>query len=431
MSFFGLFPPNVRQLEARRDVRGLIDALRKKDLYTQHEAARALAKVADGRSVPLLIEALHDKYKAVRTAATTTLGRLRDPRAVDPLIASLSADDGEVTIAAIQALGLIRDRRAVEPLIATLQTRYRPATAIEALGQIGDPRAIEPIIALLKHAEPDVRQEVERAFRHFQDVRLAIALRDWPKVATFGPAAVEPLIVALRDDNKDVRTAARKVLGQLGDSRAIEPLLSGLLDGNWNVENQQAIGRALTQIDPNWLTSELALRALSQLITRLKNSRRPVNLIPPLRVLNWPPLINMIRLLNETTIQLAVDFALNEIDSVPTIEILWAILEDETLGLGHQERFFDYHKGPPTSLGENALKTLERVLEQAGSRVDSQVLRGLTYSASTKIIKYSVDYGCDASSNTLYRADGYTTLDCSRLCQLARQELIRRGEQAS
>ena len=38
--------------------------------------------------------------------------------------------------------------------------------------------------------------------------------------------AVEPLIAALQDDVENVRQAAAEALGQLGDERAVEPLIA-------------------------------------------------------------------------------------------------------------------------------------------------------------------------------------------------------------
>jgi HEAT repeat protein len=41
---------------------------------------------------------------------------------------------------------------------------------------------------------------------------------------------VEPLIAALKDENSDVRQAAAKALGKIGDPRAVEPLIAALSD---------------------------------------------------------------------------------------------------------------------------------------------------------------------------------------------------------
>jgi hypothetical protein len=48
------------------------------------------------------------------------------------------------------------------------------------------------------------------------------------QLLAFGPAAVEPLIAELRDRAEGVRWAAASLLGQLGDERAIDPLIEAL-----------------------------------------------------------------------------------------------------------------------------------------------------------------------------------------------------------
>ena len=47
--------------------------------------------------------------------------------------------------------------------------------------------------------------------------------------------AVDPLIEALSDNNADVREAAAEALGQLGDKQAVEPLIKALALENWKV----------------------------------------------------------------------------------------------------------------------------------------------------------------------------------------------------
>ena len=78
---------------------------------------------------------------------------------------------------------------AVEPLILALRDadgRGRREVA-RALGQLGDPRAVEPLILALRDADDWVRWEVARDLGQLGDV------------------AVEPLILALRDADGGVR----------------------------------------------------------------------------------------------------------------------------------------------------------------------------------------------------------------------------------
>ena len=96
----GLFKPKVEKMEKNRDVGGLIEALKHKDVGVRRRAAGAL-------------------------------GRFGDPRAVDPLIGILTDSDvvlggeslylqGDVA----RALGEIGDERALEALESAAQRSY-------------------------------------------------------------------------------------------------------------------------------------------------------------------------------------------------------------------------------------------------------------------------------------------------------------------
>ena len=181
MFLFG--PPNVEKMKARRDVNGLIKALR------------------------------YRKDKGVRQAAAEALVKIGAP-AVEPLIAALKDQNSWARAAAAQALGKIKDRRAVEPLSAAL----------------GDERS-------------DVRQAAAKALDHLgwkpaQDESAGwywMAKHDWDKCVALGALAMEPLIAALKDENEYVREAAARTLGEIKDPRAVQPLIDALQDKKWFV----------------------------------------------------------------------------------------------------------------------------------------------------------------------------------------------------
>ena len=50
--------------------------------------------------------------------------------------------------------------------------------------------------------------------------------------------AVEPLIAALEDRMSFVRRAAAEALGEIGDSRVVEPLIAARKDSDWDVRSQ-------------------------------------------------------------------------------------------------------------------------------------------------------------------------------------------------
>ncbi|MBN1454376.1 MAG: HEAT repeat domain-containing protein, partial [Anaerolineales bacterium] len=81
--------------------------------------------------------------------------------------------------------------------------------------------AVEPLIAVLKTSDMDVRQSAAKALGQIGDAR-----------------AMEPLIAALND--RQVQRAAAEALGQIGDARAVEPLVVALKEGTWSMRQTAA-----------------------------------------------------------------------------------------------------------------------------------------------------------------------------------------------
>jgi len=201
MGLFG--PPNINKMEAKRDVEGLIKALR----YRRDKK---------------------DEYRHVAQAAAEALGKIGDVRAIEPLIAALKDIDSSVCEAAAKSLGKIGDVRAIEPLIAALEVRHLDVEACVALRAIGAP-AVEPLITALKHNNDHVRILVVSALRGIRDAR-----------------AVEPLIAALKDTSFMVCEQAALALEHIGDVRAVEPLIAALKESSRairdDVQNQRSCG---------------------------------------------------------------------------------------------------------------------------------------------------------------------------------------------
>ena len=86
-------------------------------------------------------------------------------------------------------------------------------------------------------------------------------------LVSIGVSALEPLITALKSKESKIRWLSVDALGQIGDPRAIEPLISTLGDQDWNVDRE--VPTALDAIDPNWRSSEAAKRMVPQFINLL------------------------------------------------------------------------------------------------------------------------------------------------------------------
>lgn len=209
-----LDPFEVLQLGKNKDVDGLIEVLmRSKNKSCVKRAAFALGEIGDDRAVePLIDWGLKSKLVTVKAAAIGALGNIGADKAVESLVFVMLKDEN-VRVEAAQALGRIRDGRAVKPLNFVLEDENEDQNVreeiVEALGEIATEEAIMSLIAVL-NTDLD-----EKASRVLKEV---------------GKPAVMPLITALNSDNETIIWKAATILGEIGDKRAVEPLIALLLD---------------------------------------------------------------------------------------------------------------------------------------------------------------------------------------------------------
>jgi HEAT repeat protein len=256
MGLFG--PPNVQNLEAKRDVQGLINALEhEKDAGVREAAAQALGRIGDPRAVEHLFVVVQDRNspELCRQGAAEALGRIGAP-AVQSLSAALMDSNVDTREAAVRVLGHV-GAPAVESLSATLKdsTAGVREAAARALGEIGDPRAVEPLSAVLTDSSAGVRQSAARALSRIgwtsesgqtgEAYRL-IEERDWSECVRLGSPAVDPLVDALKRRGRRVRRAAAETLGKIADPRAAKPLVAALGDSDPGV--RQAAAEALVKM---------------------------------------------------------------------------------------------------------------------------------------------------------------------------------------
>jgi HEAT repeat protein len=215
-------------------------------LDNMRETAFAAVLSIGAPAVGPLIAALSQRNTKVRNNAAQALARIGDPRTVEPLIASLKSNsiDYASQIVVVEALGKIGDARAAESLISLFGggVDEMRETAFAAVISIGAP-AVEPLIAALSHKKVMVRNIAAQALGRIAD-----------------PRAVEPLIAALADKDEKVPQMAAKALGWIADPRAVEPLMQALK--NKNLLARQPAAEALGLIrDP---------RAVHALVDALK-----------------------------------------------------------------------------------------------------------------------------------------------------------------
>jgi HEAT repeat protein len=196
----------------------------------------ALLSGCEGYRTDQLIRDLEAKEADVRMSAAIDLGKMKDPRVVPPLIAALRDKDRYVPARAedsLVALGPL----AVEPLIAALRNKDEPNRPVVAriLGKIRDVRSIDPLEQVLKDPKPALAKETRDALLKvlstaLQDSRLDVRLKAAKMLQDLpDPVAVEPLIGALRDRDVNIRLRAATALGNIGQP-AVKSLIGLLKD---------------------------------------------------------------------------------------------------------------------------------------------------------------------------------------------------------
>lgn len=218
----------------------------------------ALGKTADPQVIPTLSAALQDGDAAVREAVVKGLSNINDPQVVGLLIGALQDTEVAIQRGAIDGLGQLNAASAVEPLRSLLTSSPDVAvrqSIIDALALIDDPASIEAIAAALNDSDYAVKSNAIDALGAKQSANAISPLLNYvanggssldveEALVAIGPGGVPSLISGLGSDNPNVRLAVVVALGQLGDERAIAPLVERLTD----VPINRAVGEALHEL---------------------------------------------------------------------------------------------------------------------------------------------------------------------------------------
>jgi hypothetical protein len=135
--------PNVPQLEANKDIPGLIQAIGyREDDRVLNDAATALGRIG-APAIPALTALLNGQDAGLRGAAVVTLGLIGAP-AIRLLIAELNDRNWAVREAAAKALGRIGDPQAMPALTSAMNEQVEEVrkAAAEALSHLDKTRAV-------------------------------------------------------------------------------------------------------------------------------------------------------------------------------------------------------------------------------------------------------------------------------------------------
>jgi HEAT repeat protein len=301
------------QIGDPREADTLAGALADPDSRMHAWAAVALAALGDRRAAPELLSVIRTHPRALVSGATwhfaalctpadlagvvaylhdhhdvpvDVLANLVDRRAPEksahlvPVLLSIAQDTAVTSWArgcCIGDLGILKAKEAVAPLL-TLAKEDGGADIHEAcciaLGRIGDPRGISYLVQTLKSTDAAQRARAARGLTYAHDPRALPALLEalhtrnererWQVCGLLGVLKDRRAVPALLDllDTREMTSAVADALGEIGDPRAVDPLLAALAACDEN--NQQGIIYALGKLKDR--------RALEPLMERLRTS---------------------------------------------------------------------------------------------------------------------------------------------------------------
>jgi HEAT repeat protein len=193
-------------------VEPLINVLRDDDTDIRNKAAEALRHIGDEKAIASLKKASKDK--AISKYAIEILKKIAEDCTAAFIAAELNTRDGRCGKCVVLCAKI--GELAVEPITKAFADRYEGTLyyARKAILKIGK-SAIQALITAIADKGKDtwIRMECVDILAEIGDKK-----------------AVEPLINALKDKDAFVRQAAAKSLGKMSDTRAIEPLIKVLDD---------------------------------------------------------------------------------------------------------------------------------------------------------------------------------------------------------
>lgn len=208
----------------------LIKAISTAQPIIRARVAGIFGMTKDVSVVPVLLEALGDEYFQVRSQAALALSNIGDEKVIPALISLLKDREDEVRMAACVAIGKFRDPSTFDEIANVLLDDLKidvRRTAARVLGETKHPVAL-----------PFLMEALRDSFWWYEREQNVIDLLQ--AIQNMGSMAVDPLIEALSDREGRVRKFAAMILGELGDTRAIEPLGMAIYDLHHEIGREAA-----------------------------------------------------------------------------------------------------------------------------------------------------------------------------------------------
>lgn len=361
----------------------LIKALRDEKVRVRLAAIDALGQLQDKQATSSLIPFLTDKRVRVVFASIEALGAIGDSTAVDALSELVTAELPTIRLAAIDALGLIGSTQAWDVLEAQVwheSSDVRGITAL-ALGRIAHPQAVPALIRLLADPSDHVHNmalyalnKIDANWRQHDRINWMLwafctdlmvddivgnehalirygILRGMNTIdpnwhdREWAPELIQHYEMRLREADLPTRRVAARVLGELGDVRAVDILINSLQTRDRRLRNN-------------------AILALGNL-----GDQRAIPILQ--NILNGQDL----------RIKHAAILALASLNDTTVVPLMIAQLTPETLALRSGQPGWDIPLGVAAALGNlrssKKMDVLISLLNHKQGRVRQQAVRSL------------------------------------------------------
>jgi HEAT repeat protein len=194
-----------------------------------------LSRVGDGNLVSQILPSLEDDSNNVRVEAVRALARIGGPDIIEPLTRLARRDSDAYIrfeiIRLLRTVGVGYDQVLTLALSCLKDTdRGVRSQAARLLGNFHDNRSITPLLRRTADTHWSVRQSAENA------------------LLNFGKHAVPQLLNALSSRSWTTRFRAARLLGEVGDRRAIQPLEKLLSKKGEREAVRQIIRRSLDKL---------------------------------------------------------------------------------------------------------------------------------------------------------------------------------------
>jgi len=242
----------LRAIEVGPDaVPALAELLREGSVVAAAEAVAALAEIGTSEAREALHRALAEASHPIRRVTAKTLGRVGDFRDVDALAGAITT----TPLAACHALGSIGHRLGIPPLVRALEAGLESGGRVEALAALVRLGVVGRMDELLSEIDQSEGRRALVRLREITGVDAGSDAKSWgdwwrrevfarafdgadPDAADARIAAVleaedptahvDDFLILMTSDERTlrVRCQAARVLGLLGDRRAVDSLLA-------------------------------------------------------------------------------------------------------------------------------------------------------------------------------------------------------------